>query len=429
MSHWLDQAREAANQSNWAQLVECLQGQLQRQPVTQMTEAESEALIAFGLNVLESGDFQERWEVAKVLPAFGDAAIAPLTTLIQDEQAASESRWFAARILGTLNDPAAIQVLAALLQDEDEELSAIAADALANLGATTIPVLTSLLEQENTRLLAVQALAQIHAPEVIPPLLTVLQDPQPAARTLAIEALSSFQHLHIATALVPALKDPAASVRRAALSGLSSYPELAESLSLVDRLAESLWDINLSVCQQAALALGRLGLEAGITPLMQVVRSPHTPLALRRDSIRALGWIGSQTALTALQSLLLDNFDYPIEIDQEIVETLGHWSNPALQAIAAQGLLESLATTERIRHSPQLRQSIALMLGHLKQPQALEPLIQLLADQDDRVRLHAIIALKTLDAPTAYQRLTGLQTNQDVSQELRQGVAIALQEW
>lgn len=430
MSSWLEQAREAAAQSNWAQVVECLQSQLQRQPIAQMTEPEFTALLDFGLTVLESGGFQERWEVAKVFPELGDAAIAPLTALVHNEQATSESRWFASRILGTLNHPTAIQVLAKLLQNEDEELSAIAADALANLGAATIPVLVSLLDQENTRLLAVQALAQIHHPDVIPPLLTVLQDSQPAIRTLAIEALSSFRDSRISQTLVAALKDPAAAVRRAAISGLGSYPELVEELPLIDWLTESLWDVNLSVGQQAALSLGRLGRDSGIPPLVRVLRSPQTPSVLQRDSIRALGWIGSPMALTTLQTLLLDNsLHYSTEVYQDIVETLGRWPDPTLQAIAAQGLVESLSSTALTQHNPQLRQSIALMLGHLKQPQALDPLIQLLADQDDRVRLHAIVALKTLDAPTAYRRLSGLQTSPDVSQELRQGVAIALQEW
>lgn len=430
MLNWMDQAREAVAQNNWAQVVECLQLQVQRQPITQMTEAELATLLGFGLNVLEAGDFQERWEVAKIFPVLGEIAIAPLMTLVHNEQAAIESRWFAARSLGAFNNLAAIQVLAELLQDEDEELSAIAADALANLGSDTIPVLAPLLAQDDTRLLAVQALAQIHHPEVVPPLLTVLQNSQVAVRTLVIEALSTFHSPHIAAALVPALKDPAASVRRAALSGLGSYPELVKELSLVDLLAESLWDVNLSVCQEAALSLGRLGLDAGIPFLAQVLRSPHTPLALQRDSIRALGWIGSQMALTTLQTLLLDSPpDYSTEVYQDIVETLGRWPDPALQAIAAQGLMESLSSAALIQQNPQLRQSIALILGHLKQPQALDPLIQLLADQDDRVRLHAIVALKTLDAPAAYQRLAHLQTSQDVSQELRQGVAIALREW
>ncbi len=430
MSNWVDQAREAVAHNNWAQVVECLQEQLQHQPVAEMTEAEIAAFIGFGLNVLELGDFQERWEIAKVLPGLGVAMIAPLTALIHNEQAAIDSRWFAARILGTCNDPTAIQALATLLHDEDEELSAIAADALANLGTATIPALAALLERKDTRFLAVQALAQIHHPAVIPPLMTVLQDSQATVRTLAIAALGTFRERQIAQALVPSLKDPVASVRRAAISSLGSYPDLADELPLVDWLAESLWDIDLSVCQQAALALGRLGLDAGIPPLVRVLRSPHTPPALQRDSIRALGWIGSQAALTALQSLLLDHsLAYPFEIYQEIVETLGHWADPSLQAIATQGLLESLSSLNLIQHHPQLRQAIALMLGHLKQPQALEPLIQLLADQDDRVRLHAIVALKILDAPTAYERLTGLQTNQNLSQELRRGVAIALQEW
>jgi len=430
MAIWVDRARAAIEQNDWGQMLECLQFRLSSQPVTQMSEAEVATLLDFSLKVLESGDFQERWEIAKLFPALGQVAIAPLTTLIQDEEAAVESRWFGCRILGNFNNPAAIQVLAELLQDEDEDLSAIAADALAHSGAATIPILAPLLEQENTQLLAVQALAQIHHPEVIPPLLKALQDSQPTVRILAIEALSTFQQRSIGVAMLAALQDPAAPVRRAAVSGLGSYSDLAEELSLVDQLTDCLWDINLSVCQQAALSLGRLELDAGISPLVKALRSPHTPPALQRDCIRALGWIASPMALTALQELLLGHSqEYSVEVYQDMVATLGRWTDPALQAIAAQGLMKSLTCTDPIRQNPELRQSIALMLGHLRQPQALEPLIHLLADQNDRVRLHAIVALKNLDAVGAYQRLAGLRANQEVSQELRHGVAIALREW
>ncbi|NJP08137.1 MAG: HEAT repeat domain-containing protein [Leptolyngbyaceae cyanobacterium RU_5_1] len=68
-------------------------------------------------------------------------------------------------------------------------------------------------------------------------------------------------------------------------------------------------------------------------------------------------------------------------------------------------------------------------MGQLQQSAALEPLIQLLADEDAGVRLHAIAALKTLDPHAAYQRLQVLQSRPDLPEALRQGVAIALTEW
>jgi len=50
--------------------------------------------------------------------------------------------------------------------------------------------------------------------------------------------------------------------------------------------------------------------------------------------------------------------------------------------------------------SPSVKQAIALSLGQLGDMQAIDPLIQLLADADAGVKLHVITALKQL-APQA----------------------------
>jgi HEAT repeat protein len=89
--------------------------------------------------------------------------------------------------------------------------------------------------------------------------------------------------------------------------------------------------------------------------------------------------------------------------------------------------METLATP-LVADQPALRQAIALSLGQLGQPDALETLMQLLADDVMGVRLHAIAALKTLDAQTARQRLEQL-AHSELPEALSQGVALALREW
>jgi HEAT repeat protein len=75
------------------------------------------------------------------------------------------------------------------------------------------------------------------------------------------------------------------------------------------------------------------------------------------------------------------------------------------------------------------KQAIALSLGQLGQPQALERVIQLLVDPTASVRFHAIAALKQLEPLAAYERLQALAAQENIEDQLKQGVAIALQEW
>lgn len=433
-SDFLQKARDAEQQQNWPLLNYCLEQllSLEQEPSTVLKHAQ--AVLFLALQVLQFGDFQTRWDVARLFPAFGQQATAPLINLLQNEEVETEARWFAARILGQLNDPHALRALVALLQDsEDEDLALMATDAVANLGETAIATLAELLTEAETRPLAVQALAQIRRVETIEPLLTVVEDSQPGVRTLAIEALSSFHDPRIPPVLVRALADPSALVRRSAIAGLAVRSELAEELDLVTRLSDLLADVSLEVCQQAAIALGRIGGDAAATRLFRTLESPYLPQPLQLELVRALSWIGSETALDYLeQALWLDSLGSTEGAQaayQEIVTVLGRWFNPDLKLQATQILVQLLQSDHPALVQPSIRQAIALSLGQLEQPQALMPLIQLLADEEASVRLHAISGLKTLDPAAAYQQLQVLATHESVSGQLRQGVAIALQEW
>jgi len=65
-----------------------------------------------------------------------------------------------------------------------------------------------------------------------------------------------------------------------------------------------------------------------------------------------------------------------------------------------------LKSSHPATQSPSVKQAIALSLG-LGDMQAIDPLIQLLADADAGVKLHVITALKQL-APAAHSQLQQL---------------------
>ena len=382
----LEKAVTATEQENWSLANQYLQ-QLSLEKADQFQQA-----LDIGLKILERGDFQERWDVAKIFPKFGQIAISPLIEILEDEEADLEQRWFAGRILGEFNHPEAIATLVNLLKTtEDEDLAAIAAQALANLGKSSIEALTSLLSQPDSRLLATCSLAQIRRPEAIAPLLTAVKDRDVAVRSTAIEALSSFHDPRIPPVLIEALNDKAAAVRKEAVIGLGVRTDLAAQLDLLNHLKPRLYDFNLEVCQQAAIALGRLGTDRAAAALFAVLQSPATPIPLQVNLIQALGWMETAASLQYLQQSLCLVAEESV---LEIVRVLGRIEAESLKAKAAQILLDFFGSRHPIVETIAIKQALAHAWGQLGEESAVEPLLQLREDAEARVRWQAIAALK-----------------------------------
>jgi len=429
MSNILEQAQAAADRQNWPELVECLQ-QVTANDSQPPEQHILDQAVSLAIQALEWGDFQDRWEIAKVLPNLGNGAIAPLIAVLEDEDADTEPRWFAARILGKYARPEVIQALVKLVKNSDEELSQIAAQTLGNFGPTAIESLATLLLQEDSRQFATAALAQIRHADIIAPLLSVVGDSKVGVRLAAIDALSSFCDSRIPPVLVAALKDVATSVRKEAVRALGVRAYLDAEFDLVQLLKPLLSDIRLEVCQSAAIALGRLKTDAAAYSLFELLRSSTTPVELQVETVRALSWMETATALAYLQQTLIAEFDNTnFLICQEIVTVLGRWSKPELKATSAEIMIDFLASNHPGVESVKIKQSIALGLGQLGDIRALDVLIKLLADPDNSVRLHSLSALKQLDGGEGRQKLESLVKQDNLEQGLKEGIAIALQEW
>ena len=201
----------------------------------------------------------------------GDAVVPDLIAILEDSSTNLDSRWFAARLLSEWPRPDCILALANLLQEtQEEDLALIASQSLAQLGIPAIAVLNQLLATPDSRLLSVRALAQIRRPETITPLLQVVQDSDVRVRTAAIEALGSFHDQRILPVLVAAMKDQASNVRREAIAALGRRHLTQLPANFAHQLQALLHDLDESVCQQAAVALGRLGTEEAATILFPV---------------------------------------------------------------------------------------------------------------------------------------------------------------
>ncbi len=390
------QAQAAYEDADLSLLIQCLQqlilGENFKDPEVVKNQ---EYFLELALFVLLRGDFQQRWDIAKVFNRLGAIAISPLIEILKDEEGEEELHFFAVRILGDLKDSGAIEPLISLLKTTDsEELREIAGTVLGQIGTTAIASLTSLLANENTRFLAVRSLSYIRRQEIITPLLSVVQDLDAGIRAAAIEALSSFHDERIAPVLLNALDDVAATVRIYAVQGLGLRSNLRDKLDLTNRLQPRLYDFNLDVCCAAAGAISRMGDDAAAGYLLQVLISPHTPMKLQVEVIRALSWLGTLSSLTYLRQAF-DCLSTPT-LWQEIVTVLGRVQQPNLKSAAAEILLEILKIKHPAVEIASVKSAIALSLGQLGNIQAIEPLTALLADTHAPVRLHAIAALKNL---------------------------------
>jgi HEAT repeat protein len=441
-SNLLEQAQLARTAANWSLLLQCLQQLVLDRSRAEGAEGAEVAEVAEGaitinhqptpltwaIDIFTWGDFHQRWDIAKLLPKFGREAIAPLLEILADEDADEELRWFAVRSLGDFDFPEAIAALVELLQTSvNEEERGIAAAALAEIGSSAVAAIAELLDRDTTRLLGVRSLAYIRTKETIDPLLSVVRDSDVEIRTIAIEALSSFHDLRIPPVLIDALNDLGAKVRKEATTGLSFRLDLREELNLIDLLLLRLHDFSIDVCLAAANGLGRLGTDRAAAGLFQVLQSPHTPIILQIEIVLALGRIGTDASLEYLRQVF-DRTD-AVAIWQETINALGRVEPLSLKAPAANILSELLQSDRPAAQHNKLKQAIALSLGQLGEIQAIAPLIQLLADSDLAVKLHAISALKRLNSVAAYQQLTQLANDATTSPQLQQGVAIALEEW
>jgi HEAT repeat protein len=348
----------------------------------------------WGLQLLEAGDFQERWRIAKVLPKLGNTIIEPLLKLAENPHQDTELRWFAIRVLGQYQKPEVVTRLVLLLDSCHEEfLADEIMRALLALEERAISYILPLLDQLETRYLAVQALSRLRYPDVVEPLLEVTQDPDPRIRVLAIETLSSFRHYRIFEKLVAALVDPVSEVRLQGIKALGFWANYADKNIIFQQVTPLLYDHNLEVCRQAALTLSRLQTADAAGAIAKVIEKSTTPYSLKIEFVQALAWINDPSSLDLLAQILSNASE---DLIQAILKAIGRISETERQLHGAQVLLQ-FWQRQTVMPMPAIRQHFVYALGHLHQSAAQDIqniLEQLSGDEDEGVRLHAIAALR-----------------------------------
>lgn len=349
----LARARRAAAIADWPQVSQQL-----RQYLSNTDAPPEAAALELALAALQRGDFPTGWEIAQLLPRFGAIARPALIALLDEAAADPDTRWLAARCLSNSDAPEAIAALARLLQTtDDDELAAVAQQALATAGPRAIPALANLLESPGGQLAATSALAHLHAPEAIAPLLRALALPRAEIRALALAGLSRYSDPHLPAVFATALGDRAAAVRREAASALGLWANREATLDLLAWLAPCLADRDPGVCQQAAIALSRLNTPAAAAALRRALQQPAVPVPQQCDLLRALGWLTVPQRLEDLHQALHCLRDPAAQI--AAIRSLGRAAGAEERAIASRSWLTgsrlpqaSLARRRSTRPSP-----------------------------------------------------------------------------
>ena len=219
-----------------------------------------------------------------------------------------EVRWDAARALGEIKDPRAVEPLSAALKDERFSVRQAAAEALGKIGnARAVEPLIAALgdERSDMRQAAAKALGAIGDARAMEPLIAALKDKDSAVRKAAAEALD---HLGWKPAqdesagwywmakhdwdkcvalgalamepLIAALKDENEYVREAAARTLGEIKDPRAVQPLIDALQDKKWFVRRTAAEALISIYRRGGLEdktkTKILALRDKIAAMHT---------------------------------------------------------------------------------------------------------------------------------------------------------
>ncbi|RMH41630.1 MAG: HEAT repeat domain-containing protein [Deltaproteobacteria bacterium] len=359
-------------------------------------------------------DFRER--VAFALGKLGRAGDARAVTVLVETLADPRLRAAATEALRVAGRAA----VPALVRHLDGELAGDPASAVALLRDAADPAATDALVRELgrgrvSRGLVLDALGAAGDRRALVPVLTLLDDADPAVRRQAMRALRPLLDAPAADVLIGAMDDDDPEVRSLA----AEYLGILASRAAVPRLARAVRDGHpLRLRYAAAEALGRIGDARAVPALVDALRAGPSPL--RRAAADALAAIADESAVPPLLALVRGDVEAdarghaaralggvlrdrpradaraalaplcasgPVEVSLAAIGALGAMADPA-----ARDTLVAVARTA----DPERRRAAVAALGALADPAAAPAVRAALRARDDRVAAAAAWALGDL---------------------------------
>jgi HEAT repeat protein len=319
----------------------------------------------------------------------------------------------AARKLGELEEPRAIELLVATLKDKNAQVRHAAGEALIRIGNPAINALMAALKNKNAevRLAAEEALVNIGGPAVIS-LGLALYDKDLGVREAAATALGRIGDDQAMEQLLAGLKYGDFGAKEAAAAGLVCLGRKA-----VKPLVASLKDNKVRVREIAAAALTRIG-PAAIEPLVMALKDSD----VREAATEALwkidpGWTKSDAAKAAVPVFLTTLREGDERTRKAAATVLG--------AIGDAVVFEALAAALMDGHES-VQEAAATALGEMGDPRGLVPLVAVLQKGGTKVRHAAAAALVRLGKALVEPLVEALKAPEGAVREVAAAVMVRI---
>jgi HEAT repeat protein len=405
------------------------------------------------IRAAEAGEFWVRYAAVDALGRLGDErAVGPLLNLMKQD---AWTRPIIVQALGNLEQPEAVEVLVAALEDSNDSVRVASMEALIKIviepGTThrldvrrldeirrVIPV-PPLVRELNARAsprsaYAAHLLGWLTPLEALPDLIAALGQHDETLRYTAVEAVLRYGHVAIPE-LVEALTSPQPLIREYAAELLGMLADV----SAVPSLLEHLQDEVLEVRQATIRALGSLGGDAAFEGLLQALEDPATrdtalgvlvqlrdaPLTndLRRYLQNYLYQGKPKTRWAAAHALSLFGDEVAVSILLNAMRLLDDSIRlPAADALARVGgsravhvLIEALGDRDWL-----IRQKSVEALSNIPDGRAVAALLSVVHDPEWRVRKAIVLGLGRMDDARIFEPLKMLA--QDADRWIRRAV-------
>jgi len=400
--------------------------------------------------------------------AIGLPAVLPLTRALEDvlpEKRANAA--YALRLLGTEHEldkeltgalQKSVEILASLLEDENEMVRGNAALALAGLKETgSAEKLKAMLKDPAgfPRAMAASALALLQETSAVEDILPLLDDADRNVRAHAARALGLLKDMSARDGLVEKLSDASEEVRLSSLKALKQLggeeiaPDIVELLNdaservrletldtlkaldpafAFDYIMKALDDQNSLVRLNATRLLGVGRDKRALGPLTKALNDSEA--AVRRAAADALGEMGEPSSVDALIGSILPGRDSNYNI-LRAVKKLGQ---PTDVARAIKRLLEvgeyRILTTSAVKQLDSLLfdtladslekgarevqqnalKAVSLIEGEIHHRRLVEDVVKKIDDTDDRMVRWAAEAIRSIGTPAAEPLSRALET-------------------
>jgi HEAT repeat protein len=360
------------------------------------------------LNALRQGSSALR---ARLLPLIGHSR-SPVTDLVACLDDPDPSvRALACDALARAGNTSVVPALFRLLGDQDLRVSQASASAIQSLGSMDTKRL-ALVEARSSdvraRRAALRILAYFGYPEGLDILVEAMGDPDPRAREAAIQGLPLIDDKRALAALLSVSKDESPKSRAAAMRALGNTSDSAE---VVEALRRGLEDADSWVRYYSCKSLAKLKVRSATEAI--VARMDDEAGQVRVGAVEALGQLRTDGALVALARAATSPDD---DIRRGALVGLGVARNKEYMPI----LREALASTDRAT-----RIVAIAAIAEFDLAEVVPLLANAATDPEENVRGAAIGFLSTRSGPEATQALLDQLGNPAIRDRVMAALAVA----